>query len=101
RCYRDSRINRIFEGTNEINRMVCADMLLKQAKKADSRIFTDSGNIYSGIDTLQAAWQHTSPETSYMDYSCKVIENFKKTVLLIMGRAYEILGKQYSQEQEV
>ncbi len=101
RCYRDSRINRIFEGTNEINRMVCADMLLKQAKKADSRIFTDSGNIYSGIDTLQAAWQHTSPETSYMDYSCKVIENFKKTVLLIMGRAYETLGKQYSQEQEV
>lgn len=98
RCYRDSRINRIFEGTNEINRMVCADMMLKQAKKADSTIFAEAKNIYETIDGLQ---NNALAITSYFDYYQKVIENFKKTVLLIMSRAYETLGKQYSQEQEV
>ena len=98
RCYRDSRINRIFEGTNEINRMVCADMMLKQAKKADSTIFAEAKAIYENIEGLQNIALTT---TSYFDYYQKVIENFKKTVLLIMSRAYETLGKQYSQEQEV
>jgi len=98
RCYRDSRINRIFEGTNEINRMVCADMMLKQAKKADSTIFAEAKNIYENIEGLQNT---ALTLTSYFDYYQKVVENFKKTVLLIMSRAYETLGKQYSQEQEV
>jgi alkylation response protein AidB-like acyl-CoA dehydrogenase len=98
RCYRDSRINRIFEGTNEINRMVCADMMLKQAKKADSTIFAEAKAIYENLGSLE---NKALSVTSYFDYYQKVIENFKKTVLLIMSRAYETLGKQYSQEQEV
>jgi len=98
RCYRDSRINRIFEGTNEINRMVCADMMLKQAKKADSTIFAEAKNIYENIAGLQ---NNALTNNSYFDYYQQVVENFKKTVLLIMSRAYETLGKQYSQEQEV
>ncbi len=98
RCYRDSRINRIFEGTNEINRMVCADMMLKQAKKADSKIFTDGKVIYDNISSLK---NEALGETEYYNYNLKVVDNFKKLVLLVMPRAYETLGKQYSQEQEV
>ena len=98
RCYRDSRINRIFEGTNEINRLVCADMLLKQAKKADSVIFSEAKAIYDGIPAFKNEaiatgdyWQYYETLTAY----------FKKVVLLVMSRAYETLGKNYSTEQEV
>ncbi len=98
RCYRDSRINRIFEGTNEINRLVCADMLLKQAKKADSTIFAESKKIYDGPGALV---NEVLSVALYFDYYLKAVENFKKALLLIMGRAYETLGKKYSQEQEV
>lgn len=98
RCYRDSRINRIFEGTNEINRLVCADMILKQAKKADSTIFDEAKEIYTGI----AAFKNEALTTDdYFDYYGKVTSYFKKSILLIMSRAYETLGKQYNTEQEV
>ncbi|MEI6123886.1 MAG: acyl-CoA dehydrogenase family protein [Bacteroidota bacterium] len=98
RCYRDSRINRIFEGTNEINRLVCSDMILKQAKKADSTIFTEAKAIYNSLESFKNEAIQTD---DYFDYYIKLSAYFKKAVLLIMSRAYETLGKQYSSEQEV
>ncbi|HOT88969.1 MAG TPA: acyl-CoA dehydrogenase family protein, partial [Bacteroidales bacterium] len=53
RAYRDSRINRIFEGTNEINRLVACDMFLKMAKKADSKVFEIAKNIYEQLGSLK------------------------------------------------
>ncbi len=97
RGYRDSRINRIFEGTNEINRMVIADQFLKMAKKSDSPIFAKAKEIYASIDTIKPI----DFEGDYFDKKATVIENFKKLVLLIQYRAYETLGKAYSNEQEV
>lgn len=96
RCYRDSRINRIFEGTNEINRLVVADQYLKMAKKSDSPIFTMAKELYNSIDTIQPA-----NANDYFDYKVELIENFKKAVLLTQYCAYETLGKQYSGEQEI
>ncbi|HNV95746.1 MAG TPA: acyl-CoA dehydrogenase family protein [Bacteroidales bacterium] len=96
RCYRDSRINRIFEGTNEINRLVVADQYLKMAKKSDSPIFAMAKELYNSIDSIKPA-----SANDYFDYKVELIENFKKAVLLTQYCAYETLGKQYSGEQEI
>lgn len=97
RSYRDSRINRIFEGTNEINRLVVADTFLKCAKKCESPIFAEAKKIYESIDLLNFAQSNGDIFAYYQ----KVTSAFKKAALLIMSRAYETLGKQYSSEQEV
>lgn len=97
RCYRDSRINRIFEGTNEINRLVVADTFLKFAKKAESPIFPRSKEIFEQIDSLTEKY----PTGEYFDEKYACFNNIRKAILLMLGRAYETLGKQYGTEQEV
>lgn len=97
RCYRDSRINRIFEGTNEINRLVVADTFLKLAKKADSPVFQRAKEIYDSIDTLLESY----PSGDYFEQKYVYFKNMKNAILLMLGRAYETLGKQYGTEQEV
>jgi alkylation response protein AidB-like acyl-CoA dehydrogenase len=99
RAYRDSRINRIFEGTNEINRLVASDMYLKMAKKAGSEIFSRAKAIFDDIDNLKTEAGNGSPDYFGKKYSC--IENMKKAVILILGKAYEAINKQYSNEQEI
>jgi len=98
RCYRDSRINRIFEGTNEINRMVIADHFLKFAKKADSAIFKQSTFIYENLGKQNESSKSVS---DYFEKKYFYLRNFKKAVLLVLGRAYEALGKQFDNEQEI
>jgi alkylation response protein AidB-like acyl-CoA dehydrogenase len=98
RGYRDSRINRIFEGTNEINRLVAGDMFLKMAKKADSEIFGKAKAIYESLGNLKES------STSISDYFEKkhfYVENMKKAVILMLGKAYEAICKQYNSEQEI
>lgn len=98
RCYRDSRINRIFEGTNEINRMVITDHFLKFAKKADSEIFKTEKSIYENLDKLIDSSKNIS---DYFGKKYFYIRNFKKAILLVLGRSYEIVGKQFNNEQEI
>ncbi|HNW99177.1 MAG TPA: acyl-CoA dehydrogenase family protein [Bacteroidales bacterium] len=95
RAYRDSRINRIFEGTNEINRLVASDMFLKMAKKADSKVFDISKAIYEQLDSIKE-----NGTTDYFAKKYAVIENLKKAALLMLGKAYDAVGKQYNTEQE-
>jgi len=95
RAYRDSRINRIFEGTNEINRLVASDMFLKMAKKADSKVFDIAKSVYDQIENIQ--------ENTTADYFGKkhfILEKLKKASLLMLGKAYEAISKQYNTEQE-
>lgn len=98
RAYRDSRINRIFEGTNEINRMLAVDMMLKRAMKGE-------------LDLMGPAQQVAAELMSIPDFGGapdglfakehKYIAGFKKAVLMTAGAAVQKLMTQLSKEQEV
>lgn len=95
RGYRDSRINRIFEGTNEINRLLVVDTAMKRAMKGDFDLFGEAEKVYSsnGFET----------ETGLSGYAQKMawIRNFKKVALLCIHGANAAFGKQLVKEQEV
>ena len=98
RAYRDARINRIFEGTNEINRMLTVDMMLKRAMKGELDLMGPAQKVASelmGIPDMS-----TSEKTLFSDEK-KYIANFKKAVLMVAGSAVQKLMQQLGKEQEV
>jgi alkylation response protein AidB-like acyl-CoA dehydrogenase len=98
RGYRDSRINRIFEGTNEINRLLILDTAMKRAMKGDFDLFGEASTLYENMDTITDGM--TEGET-YFQEKFRVIKNFKKTILLAIHGASAQFGKTLIQEQEV
>jgi alkylation response protein AidB-like acyl-CoA dehydrogenase len=97
--YRDSRINRIFEGTNEINRLLVVDTAMKRAMKGDFDMFGEAEKLYNGIDALSAA-----AASGCTDYYCeknKAIKNIKKIALIAIHGASRQFDKKLVSEQEV
>lgn len=83
RAYRDSRINRIYEGTNEINRMLTIDMLFKRALKGQLDIVGPAWNVQKELASMPGLEQVEG------DYGAeeKAIREFKKLVLMVAGAA--------------
>jgi alkylation response protein AidB-like acyl-CoA dehydrogenase len=98
RGYRDSRINRIFEGTNEINRLLVLDTAMKRAMKGDFDLFGKAADFYNNLDVITDG--KTGSE-SYFEEKLRVIRNFKKAVLIAVHAASSTYGKTLIQEQEV
>jgi alkylation response protein AidB-like acyl-CoA dehydrogenase len=98
RGYRDSRINRIFEGTNEINRLLILDTAMKRAMKGDFDLFGKAATLYENMDAITDGM--TDSET-YFQKKFRVIKNFKKAILLAIHGASAQYGKTLIQEQEV
>ncbi len=98
RGYRDSRINRIFEGTNEINTLLVVDTAMKRAMKGDFDLFGKAEKLYADLDKL------TDNKTSGEDYSqekLRYTSNFKKATLLLIDKASKTFEKQLVHEQEI
>lgn len=98
RAYRDSRINRIFEGTNEINRMVMVGELLKRAFKGELDVLGPAkavGEELMGIPDFGDTTQ------DYFELKKKAIKNFKKAILMVAGAAAQKYQDKLQNEQEI
>ncbi|WP_286744635.1 acyl-CoA dehydrogenase family protein [Roseivirga sp. UBA1976] len=99
RAYRDARIARIYEGTNEINRMLMVGMLLKRAMKGEVDIYGPAMEVSKELTSV--------PTFSTIDKSVlfagekEVIKNLKKVFLMVGGKAAMALQDKIEDEQEV
>ncbi len=98
RGYRDSRINRIFEGTNEINRLLTVDTTMKRAMKGDFDLFGEAEKVFAGASALTDGKKDGE---SYADEKLRYTSNFKKVALMLIYAASKQFDKKLVQEQEV
>ncbi len=99
RAYRDARINRIFEGTNEINRMLTIDMLLKRAMKGKLDLMTPAMNVQKELTSIPDFG--ADEDTALFAKEKKVLANLKKAGLMISGAAVQKFMQKLSNEQEI
>lgn len=98
RAYRDSRINRIFEGTNEINRMVTVGELIKRGMKGELDLMTPAKAV---ARELMAIPDFGSSSPGYFEAKRKIIANFKKSILMVAGAALQKFMDKFANEQEI
>jgi alkylation response protein AidB-like acyl-CoA dehydrogenase len=98
RAYRDSRINRIFEGTNEINRMVIVGELLKRAMKGEIDLMTPAMEV---AQELMGIPDFGSGETDFYASKYDVLKRWKKLVLMVAGAAIQKYMDKLNDEQEL
>jgi alkylation response protein AidB-like acyl-CoA dehydrogenase len=98
RAYRDSRINRIYEGTNEINRLLTVDMILKRAMKGKIDLM---GPAMAVSKELMSIPEFGNEDESAFAKERKAIVNMKKCILMVAGAAVQKLMMTLQNEQEI
>ncbi len=98
RSYRDARINRIFEGTNEINRLLTVDMMLKRAMKGELDLMTPATAVAAELMSIPDFGEE---DTTLFAAEKKIIANLKKAALMVAGAAVQKLMMSLSKEQEI
>ena len=94
-AWRDARIGRIYEGTNEINRMLSIGMILKKAMKGELDIMSAYQDI---IENKSEETLETSDE---LNDEITLVENMKKVFLLLLGKSFEKFGPEIDKNQQV
>jgi hypothetical protein len=98
RAYRDARINRIFEGTNEINRLLTVDMMLKRAMKGELDLMTPAMNVAKELMEIP---DFAAEEEGLFAKEKKAIQNLKKATLMVAGSAVQKFMMTLAKEQEI
>ena len=94
-AWRDARIGRIYEGTNEINRMLSIGMILKKAMKGELDVMSAYQNI------IEDKSQETIESSNELNDEIKLVENMKKVFLLLLGKSFEKFGPEIDKNQQV
>ena len=98
KAYRDSRINRIYEGTNEINRLLTVDMVLKRAMKGQLDLMGPAMNVQKELMSIPDFGDENDAPFAKEH---QAIDNFKKCILMVAGAAVQKLMMTLSKEQEI
>ena len=99
RAYRDARITRIYEGTNEINRMLLVGMILKRAMTGDLNIMEPAMAVSKELVSVPS---FDTPDYSELFAEEKdVLKKLKKSVLMVAGKAAQTFGSKLNDEQEI
>ena len=94
-AWRDARIGRIYEGTNEINRMLMVGMLLKKAKKGELDLMSALQN------TMNDNNENKVETIDELKHEINIVNNLKKVFLIILGKAFEKYGAEIEKNQQV
>jgi alkylation response protein AidB-like acyl-CoA dehydrogenase len=98
RHFRDARVNRIFEGTNEINRLLIPGMIVRRALKGDLPIVAAAKTLQ---EELLGPPSMPLSADGVLAEERQAIEAFKKVVLMVLGVAMQTFGQKLTDEQEV
>lgn len=96
--YRNSRINRIYEGTNEINRMLIVDMLLRKARRGQLNLLSAAQSVQKELMSIPS---FGNGSMELFEEEKKVLKNLKKAVLMVAGSAVQQLKGALKSEQEI
>jgi alkylation response protein AidB-like acyl-CoA dehydrogenase len=100
RHYRDARVNRIFEGTNEINRLLIPGMLIRRALKGDLPLIAAAKRLQDEV-LSPAAGGGSFAEAGVLEEEMRTVGAFKKVALMVIGTAMQTYGEKLTDEQEV
>jgi alkylation response protein AidB-like acyl-CoA dehydrogenase len=98
RAYRDSRICRIYEGTNEINRMLLVGMILKRAAKGELAFFDHAKAVAKELMSMPSFGQDDS---GFFSKEKEALSKMKKAVLMVAGKAAQDFGDALTHQQEI
>ncbi len=100
RFYRDARVNRIFEGTNEINRLLIPGMLVRRGLKGDLPLVAAAKALQEELLSAPAAAAR-GDEGAVLEEEGRTVAAFKKVALIVLGTAMQTYGQKLTDEQEV
>jgi alkylation response protein AidB-like acyl-CoA dehydrogenase len=100
RYYRDARVNRIFEGTNEINRLLIPSMLIRRALKGELPLIAAAKRLQDEV-LSPSVGSGGFTEQGELDEEMRAVAAFKKVALMVVGTAMQTYGEKLADEQEV